>query len=211
MLKKEHAERLLSQMSAVAQKVYQAVPIEESWSHHEILREFNRIHGNTVDYRVIGGCISSLIASGLVRQTQRERYRREPVREKQQPKVHVAHANRHIDPPVPVEDIVHQMDDVQPKASAPVKTITKETVMSLKKVDPKSINAETAKKDPLERLLDLSERLAALNNTARSIAEEIGELAVELTDEREQVAREKQRLGQLRSLLSSLMAPEDKE
>lgn len=202
MLKKELVDRLLAQQTTIARKVYQAIPIEEAWSHIEIYREFVRIHGTSVEVRTVGGCVNSLIASGLVRQVQRDRYRREPVKEAQAPKVRIAHANRHANPAISKDELDVT---VVPSNETPVNEESKKTITMAKK--DVAVTVKTTKKDPLERLLNLSEQLANLTETSRKIAEEIGELTLELTEERELITKEKEQVQQLRALLSTFMTP----
>lgn len=200
MIKKELLDRRLAQQTAIARKVYQAIPIEEAWTHIEIYREFVRLHGTSVEVRTVGGCVSSLVDSGLVRQVQRDRYRREPVKEAQQEKVRLAHANRLANREISEDDL----DTVDLRSKEPeAEQVIRNTIAMTKKDNA----TNTVKKDPLERLLDLSEQLAALTESSRKIAEEIGELALEFTDERELIVKEKRQVEQLRTLLNTIMTP----
>lgn len=65
MMKESRARILLSQQSSVAQKVYAAVPIQDAWDAKSIYAELMR-SGFSHDFRIIVGCINSLIGSGLV-------------------------------------------------------------------------------------------------------------------------------------------------
>jgi hypothetical protein len=58
-------------LTAIAQKVYAAVPASEPWSVSFIHSEIQRNGGTTRDYRVVQGCLSSLKDSGLISEPQR--------------------------------------------------------------------------------------------------------------------------------------------
>lgn len=68
-----------SGVTSVAKKVYAAVPIAQSWSAQQIVAELTRV-GVSQDFRVVSGCLNSLIGAGLVRETGKGLFCREPIR-----------------------------------------------------------------------------------------------------------------------------------
>lgn len=69
-------------MTALAQKVYAAVPISEPWSTSYIHSEMLRNGGSTKDFRTVAGCLNSLIEAGLVLEPVRGTFIRSQVKEK---------------------------------------------------------------------------------------------------------------------------------
>jgi hypothetical protein len=68
-------------MTSIAQKVYDAVPIQETWSHTEIQTELTRV-GLGRDLNVTRGCLRSLVEAGLIIEPQSNHFIRVPVRVK---------------------------------------------------------------------------------------------------------------------------------
>lgn len=58
-------------LTAIAQKVYAAVPASEPWSVSYIHSEMARLGSSTRDVAIVYGCLNSLKASGLVTEPQR--------------------------------------------------------------------------------------------------------------------------------------------
>lgn len=77
------AAAVLKGQTALAQKVYNAVPIGEPWTAQEIEKELVRT-GHPIGIHVIRGCLGALYESGLVRQPDNSRFIRTRVRDKQQ-------------------------------------------------------------------------------------------------------------------------------
>lgn len=84
--------------TSVARKVLSAIPIQERWSAKQIVCELARLR-TPVDSRTVGGCLNSLISSGLVReappgQFQRVPYKGEkPVQTEREPTMRVVSSN----------------------------------------------------------------------------------------------------------------------
>lgn len=70
---------IFSGMTAVAKKVYEAVPIAEKWTQQQIASELHR-NGSPVELRLVAGCLNSLISAGLVTEPGTGLFRRETVR-----------------------------------------------------------------------------------------------------------------------------------
>lgn len=69
-------------LSAQATKVYDAIPISDSWSITQIMQELHRLNISMSDARVVGGCLNSLIDCGLVVEAPKRMFRREVIRPK---------------------------------------------------------------------------------------------------------------------------------
>jgi hypothetical protein len=75
------AQKMQNQ-TTIAKKVYEAVPIAESWSVKQILSEMFRVTRSQADHKIVNGCIKSLIDSGLVYEPINGQYQRAQVKEK---------------------------------------------------------------------------------------------------------------------------------
>jgi hypothetical protein len=78
-------EILMQGQNGVAKKVYDCVPIAESWSSFQVMSAMRSLTGSTPDARIVSGCLSRLVDSGLVKKTGRDSYQRAPVEQKQKP------------------------------------------------------------------------------------------------------------------------------
>ncbi len=75
----KYQERLKN-LSAIAAKVYAAVPASEPWSMSYINSELQRTGGITRDTRLLHGCLNSLKLAGLISEPERGVFIRVPVR-----------------------------------------------------------------------------------------------------------------------------------
>jgi hypothetical protein len=57
---------LLHEQSSVAQKVFEAVPMQEVWSSQQIHGALQRTTRSTMDYKILQGCLNTLKEAGLV-------------------------------------------------------------------------------------------------------------------------------------------------
>lgn len=71
---------LYNGMTSVAKKVYEAVPLVESWNHTRVNAELVRL-GVNIDHHVLRGCLETLRTAGLVNEVARGEFRREAIRE----------------------------------------------------------------------------------------------------------------------------------
>lgn len=62
-------------LSGIAAKVFEVVPIAEWWTHLQISVELKRLNINH-DFRVVGGCLSSMLDQGLLRKDDLGRWQR---------------------------------------------------------------------------------------------------------------------------------------
>lgn len=75
----KYQERLKN-LSAIAQKVYSAVPASEPWSMTRIHAEMQRVGGTSRDQRIVHGCLNSLKDAGLIDEPERSVFVRVAVR-----------------------------------------------------------------------------------------------------------------------------------
>jgi hypothetical protein len=80
MLNQSRFNQLYASQTAVAKKVYDAVPKADCWTPAQIVGELARL-GRRSDTRLVTGCLVALVDAGLVSQPERGLFRREPVRE----------------------------------------------------------------------------------------------------------------------------------
>lgn len=81
MLNQKRHEIRLKNMSAIARRVYEAVPAMEAWGASFIQSELNRTGCSTGrDFRTLQGCLSSLVEAGLVLEPERGVFKRAPIR-----------------------------------------------------------------------------------------------------------------------------------
>lgn len=66
-------------LTAVARKVFDAVPISEPWSMQSIATEIRRA-GSSVDFRIVGGCLNTLVDAGLIKEVSQGCFQREEVK-----------------------------------------------------------------------------------------------------------------------------------
>jgi hypothetical protein len=76
------AASIARDLSSVARKVLEAVPIEESWPDTAIYAQLRRC-GSSVSMDIVRGCIETLRKAGLVREPQPRHFQRVPVRERE--------------------------------------------------------------------------------------------------------------------------------
>jgi hypothetical protein len=57
---------LLHEQSSVAQKVFEAVPMQEVWSSQQIHGALQRTTRSTMDFKILQGCLNTLKEAGLV-------------------------------------------------------------------------------------------------------------------------------------------------
>ena len=83
MISEDRRSQILKAQSSLAQKVYEAVPIEGPWSPSFIQSEMQRMGNSSAnDLRKIQGCLNTLIESGLIREPEKNVFQRIAVREK---------------------------------------------------------------------------------------------------------------------------------
>jgi hypothetical protein len=66
-------------LSAIARKVYDAIPAQETWSMAQIQAELQRTGGTARDKRILEGCVNSLKEAGIIKEPVRGFFIREHV------------------------------------------------------------------------------------------------------------------------------------
>lgn len=84
MMSESRFRQVMAGTTTVAKKVYEAIPASDQWGYQQIVAEVSRL-GYGIDYRTIQGCINSLIQAGLVQETEKGMFRRQPIRPKTEP------------------------------------------------------------------------------------------------------------------------------
>ncbi len=79
----EKCEALMQGHTNIAKKVYECVPIGESWRAFQIMSALRNMTGSTADVRIVQGCLRDLVDSNLIRKTGSDHYQRIAVEKKQ--------------------------------------------------------------------------------------------------------------------------------
>ena len=176
MLSAVRHQALLSGVTSLAQKVYGAVPITESWTHQQIFQEVSRLNISAA-YAIVSGCLNSLIAAGLVNEPTPGSFRRVGVRAaKPKPE---APAPAPTVPPVP---------PVPPQEKAPMT----------------STAAAPAAPAPIDRIGALAARVAQMAADLKTLATDIGEAACDAQAQLELSADDSNKLRQLQAILKTV-------
>lgn len=73
-------QKLLASQSALALKVFDCVPINESWDTSQIMSELRRTNGSAASVNTVRACLGALEDQRLVRQTSRNQFQRHEVK-----------------------------------------------------------------------------------------------------------------------------------
>lgn len=77
---REHKFKAIhSGLSAVAKRVYEAVPIKDEWSKDQVISEVARLYPSMRDAHAISGCLATMVRSGVVIETTPGKFKREPI------------------------------------------------------------------------------------------------------------------------------------
>lgn len=166
MMSKPRFDALHTGLSAVAKKVYAAVPLADCWPLSKIAGEIVR-NGSGVEYRILAGCLNTLKTNGLITEPHQGFFKREPVKAEK----------------------VEQKQAVEPK---------EEKATEMKQTTTKQ------RTGALDRLGDLSQRVAVMANDLKALAGDIADATIDMQAEIEANAENLSKLKQLQSLLGSL-------
>lgn len=75
----EKQKQKLAGQTAVAQKIFQFVPVGEEWTAAQVSHALSRTTGSRVDPKVLAGCLLTMADAGLVRATNRGTFQRAAV------------------------------------------------------------------------------------------------------------------------------------
>jgi hypothetical protein len=80
MMSQARFNQVMSGMTTIAKKVFDAVPIEDSWTGTQIASEMIR-RGVNVEFKILIGCLDTLLKAGLINEPRKGCFRREAIRE----------------------------------------------------------------------------------------------------------------------------------
>ncbi|MFG5862739.1 hypothetical protein [Metapseudomonas sp. CR1201] len=69
-------EILMQGQTGIARKVYECVPIAEPWTSFQVMTALRNLTGSTPDSRIVSGCLTTLVDSGLIKKTGRDQFQR---------------------------------------------------------------------------------------------------------------------------------------
>lgn len=172
-------QALYNAQTSIARRVYDAVPISDAWTVHQVLRELDRVGLPIRDYSKLEGCLNSLCQTGLVDEPEKGKFRRAKVA------------------PLKIAAVSSQpettQDEPAPEMSKPTITV---------KPAPAAAPAEAKKHtNPLERLDELAKRARAAAATLTNLADEIDTVALEIEEEFEANAKAGEKFRQLQALM----------
>lgn len=172
---------LLGGQTAMARKVYEAVPIQETWTVARIMAELSRLTYQ-MPVRNVQGALRALVEAGLIREPERESYKRVGVRE---------------------SDNDNDEDD-EMKTETAVGVAMKEA-LSKSDVGGLKTAPAPATKSPMEVLADLATRTKQLQHLLGELASDIETAALDVqqqvdvgAEEREQIETFKKLMGMLK-------------
>ena len=76
-------DALFRGISEQAKKVYDCVPIADAWKPAQIMTDLHRKNISMNDYRVVMGCINTMIDAGLIVEGPKGHFKREGIKPKQ--------------------------------------------------------------------------------------------------------------------------------
>jgi hypothetical protein len=172
-------------ITAIAQRVYQAVPISEAWNYQAIHGELVRT-GAARELTVVRGCLSSLVNSGLVSETEPGKFIRVKVRGK------TIHLSDLRDEFKPVTQKEPEVANEKPVVTAPIAPLA---FPSTGRVEGQS---------PTDKLAWLAARVATMGSQLKELAADIENATLDV--EEALVAKDAQmaKYKQLKALLTEM-------
>lgn len=180
MISRARLDVLLSGLGASPKKVYDVVPMAESWPISKVISEMQRV-GISIDYRVVGGCLDTLVRAGLICEPKRGEFRREPIR------------------PTPTPKNESPMNN---KTAIPTKPPTRTVTPPIEPAADTEPSASPA--TPMDILGGLAVRAAAIGSAVKELADDIANAAIDIQQVVELNSGELAKLRQFRALLKSL-------
>lgn len=165
---------IVTNLSGVASKVFDAVPFKQAWSKQQIAGELTRTSHN-IDGRTLEGCLNSLVNSKLITEPIRGYFVRNAIKEKA--------VNDESAKPEPMEK--PQMSIVKPKP-----------VVTLPAVDVGST--------PLDLLGNFGSRINVIVRSLQQLAQDFDAATLEVDEQLEVSKQKNEKLNQLQALLKSL-------
>ncbi len=81
-MNQKQLEQIHCNLSEQAKKVYDCIPIQESWSPVQIMQELHRKKLSTYDYHLVMGCIHLMVEAGIIKEPKKGFFVRENVETK---------------------------------------------------------------------------------------------------------------------------------
>lgn len=185
---------LMAGMTSAAKKVYEAVPMQDQWSTAQVLAELKRADVG-IDYRVVAGCLDTLVKAKLVRETGKDSFQRESVRGLAEREAQAAAAE------IAVADIAVEQDEPE-AVQEPEQPQQQESIMA--KINQPAAKGMDKAVNPLDRLGSLATRVATMAKDLSELASDISDAAVDIQSQIDTNEANVAKLRQLQQLLKSL-------
>lgn len=186
MMNSTRFKALYNNLSSIAQLVYQAVPIQGAWSHHQVMQELVRL-GHNRPVNIVSGCLNTLVVSKLVMESSRGYFTRAPIRGKHDvpsllDPLNSVLAEDEDDISIDETDIIEPVKDIMalPSTVAPIVL------------------------DPIDKLTKLSARVMVMSGQLKELANDIETAALEITSQMEDKDKQMGKMRQLQALLKEL-------
>jgi hypothetical protein len=167
-LTKDKVELLLKQQSSIARKVFDSVPIEQSWTVSFIMNDMARRGISAKEPKTVTGCLNTLMSCGLVCEPSTGKFVRTKTKEEYVP---------------PKEKVLPT-----PKAVKEIDVIAT-PLIKVEKSDPSQLIADIA-----IRLMEISSQLQAVTKDAEKFVSEADRWMAEKESEYESLRNLKQLL-----------------
>lgn len=154
----KYQERLKN-LSAIAQKVYSAVPASEPWSMTRIHAEMQRVGGTSRDQRIVHGCLNSLKDAGLIDEPERSVFVRVAVRPEKAKPTESATTKEEKPMPAPTQKQPRSPMAILSDLAAKCKALTDEIETAALEID-EYVAAKDADSGKLKQLQALLKGLA---------------------------------------------------
>ena len=150
-LKESKFKAIHNGLSAIAKKVYEAVPIKDSWEKHKIILELQRLHPSVRDQHTILGCLDTLVRSGLVNQLENGTFRREHVET-------AASLRAALDKEIGLPEKMKKTEVQEDQAVSPIEKITRLQQMAAKIIEDVKAMSDAIETVAIEVEMQFSER-----------------------------------------------------
>lgn len=181
-------QQAMEGVTSIAQRVLEAVPIQEPWSKAQIVAELKRT-GSSAGVDVVHGCLNNLRGKGLITEPESGKFIRTQVRKKQ--------------------SAAEQPQDVKEPMTALVPQSKPEALTEAVKT--KIRGRLAVRGGPMDALANIADSLALVTEQMAALAKDAYELATEMQDavleaeiDREKAVADLEKLRQLQALLKGI-------
>lgn len=205
-------DRLIQGQTAAAKKTYQAVPVQERWSRHQIMTEIKRQTGSEGDVRIVQACLNALCDAGLVKSHEKsgiELYCRTVVQPRltREQRAKVADERAKLEQELLSFETEPKTQEHENMTTTPSKSIN--VPATVKTVPPKDIAAGSPlAKDSLDVLSEVAAEVHAMGqefaNRLYNLSMRIESVALNVAQDRETDQASLEKLRQLQNLLKGL-------